>query len=55
MKLFSFLTDENFDAMLLKAINNVTKNVEILENRKVKSSSPGMWNVGIDAKITEKE
>lgn len=29
------------------------KEVEIISNRKVKSSSPGMWHVGIDAKITD--
>ncbi len=38
-----------------KAAHKQNKNVEILKNRKVKSSSPGMWHVGIDAKITEKE
>lgn len=40
---------------LQKAAHKQNKNVEIITNRKVKSSSPGMWHVGIDAKITEKQ
>lgn len=39
---------------LQEAAHKQNKNVEILTNRKVKSSSPGKWHVGIDAKITEK-
>ena len=30
------------------------KNVEIINTRKVKSTSPGEWHVAIDAKITSK-
>lgn len=38
---------------LQNAASKKNKNVEILNTRKVKSSSPGMWHVAIDAKITE--
>ena len=38
---------------LQKAASKKNKKVEILNTRKVKSSSPGMWHVAIDAKITE--
>ncbi|MDL2246384.1 class I SAM-dependent methyltransferase family protein [Methanobrevibacter sp. OttesenSCG-928-K11] len=35
-----------------KAANKKNKKVEIKTTRKVKSSSPGMWHIAIDAKIT---
>lgn len=38
---------------LQSAASKKNKKVEILNTRKVKSSSPGMWHVAIDAKITE--
>ncbi len=38
---------------LHEAAHEQNKKVEIITNRKVKSSSPGMWHVGIDAKITD--
>ena len=31
-----------------------SKNVEIINTRKVKSTSPGEWHVAIDAKVTSK-
>ena len=37
---------------LQKAAKKENKKVEILNTRKVKSSSPGMWHVAIDAKVT---
>ena len=37
---------------LQEAAKKENKKVEILNTRKVKSSSPGMWNVSIDAKIS---
>ncbi len=40
---------------LQEAAHKQGKSVEIITNRKVKSSSPGMWHVGIDAKIIEKK
>ncbi len=36
------------------ACEKQNKEVEILNTRKVKSSSPGMWHVAIDCKVTEK-
>ena len=36
---------------LQKAAKKENKKVEILNTRKVKSSSPGMWHVAIDAKV----
>ena len=36
------------------ACEKQNKNVEILNTRKVKSSSPGMWHVAIDCKVTDK-
>ena len=36
------------------ACEKQNKKVEILNTRKVKSSSPGMWHVAIDCKVTEK-
>ena len=35
------------------AANEVGKKVEIINCRKVKSTSPGEWHVAIDAKISE--
>ena len=37
------------------ACEKQNKEVEILNTRKVKSSSPGMWHVAIDCKVTEKK
>ena len=37
------------------ACEKQNKKVEILNTRKVKSSSPGMWHVAIDCKVTEKK
>ncbi len=37
---------------LQKAAKKENKKVEILNTRKVKSTSPGMWHVAIDAKVT---
>lgn len=37
---------------LQEAAKKENKKVEILNTRKVKSSSPGMWHVAIDAKVT---
>ena len=37
------------------ACENQNKEVEILNTRKVKSSSPGMWHVAIDCKVTDKK
>ena len=37
------------------ACERQNKEVEILNTRKVKSSSPGMWHVAIDCKVTEKK
>lgn len=36
---------------LQEASRKINKKVEILNTRKVKSSSPGMWHVSIDAKV----
>ena len=36
----------------VKKAKKENKKVEILNTRKVKSSSPGMWHVAIDAKVT---
>ena len=36
---------------LNKAANNVGKKVEIINTRKVKSTSPGKWHIAIDGKI----
>lgn len=36
------------------ACEKQNKEVEILNTRKVKSSSPGMWHIAIDCKVTEK-
>ena len=36
---------------LQKAAKKENKKIEILNTRKVKSSSPGMWHVSIDAKV----
>ena len=36
------------------ACQKQNKDVEILNTRKVKSSSPGMWHVAIDCKVTDK-
>ena len=36
------------------ACEKQNKEVEILNTRKVKSSSPGMWHVAIDCKVTDK-
>ena len=38
---------------LQKAAHKKNKKVEILNTRKVKSSSPGMWHVSIDGKIID--
>ena len=37
------------------ACEKQNKEVEILNTRKVKSSSPGMWHVAIDCKVTDKK
>ncbi|WP_299522547.1 class I SAM-dependent methyltransferase family protein [uncultured Methanobrevibacter sp.] len=37
---------------LQKAAKKENKKIEILNTRKVKSSSPGMWHIAIDAKVT---
>ena len=37
---------------LVEAASKENKNVEIINTRKVKSTSPGEWHVAIDAKIT---
>ena len=37
------------------ACEKQNKEVEILHTRKVKSSSPGMWHVAIDCKVTDKK
>ena len=37
------------------ACEKQNKEVKILNTRKVKSSSPGMWHVAIDCKVTEKK
>lgn len=37
------------------ACEKQNKDVEILNTRKVKSSSPGMWHVAIDCKVTDKK
>lgn len=39
---------------LIEAALKENKNVEIINTRKVKSTSPGEWHVAIDAKITSK-
>ncbi len=39
---------------LIEAALKENKNVEIINTRKVKSTSPGEWHVAIDAKITPK-
>ena len=39
---------------LIDAALKEKKNVEIINTRKVKSTSPGEWHVAIDAKITSK-
>jgi tRNA (guanine37-N1)-methyltransferase len=39
---------------LIDAASKEDKNVEIINTRKVKSTSPGEWHVAIDAKITSK-
>ncbi|WP_407377475.1 class I SAM-dependent methyltransferase [Methanobrevibacter sp.] len=39
---------------LSDACRNAKKNVEIINTRKVKSTSPGEWHVAIDGKISEK-
>lgn len=39
---------------LQDAARKKNKKVEIINTRKVKSSSPGMWHVSIDGKITSK-
>lgn len=44
---------ENGIKRIEKIARKKNKKVEILNTRKVKSSSPGMWHVAIDAKITE--
>ncbi|WP_409200738.1 class I SAM-dependent methyltransferase [Methanobrevibacter sp. DSM 116169] len=36
-----------------EAASKKNKNVEIISTRKVKSNSPGMWHVAIDAKISD--
>ena len=38
---------------LNKAANNVGKKVEIINTRKVKSTSPGEWHIAIDGKIVK--
>ena len=37
------------------ACDKQNKDVEILNTRKVKSSSPGMWHVAIDCKVTDRK
>ena len=39
---------------LIEAGNKENKNVEIINTRKVKSTSPGEWHIAVDAKITSK-
>ncbi|MBR6023365.1 MAG: class I SAM-dependent methyltransferase family protein [Methanobrevibacter sp.] len=39
---------------LIDAASKENKNVEIINTRKVKSTSPGEWHIAIDAKITSK-
>ncbi len=39
---------------LTNAANNVGKEIEIINTRRVKSTSPGEWHVAIDAKVIKK-
>ena len=45
---------EQGEKRLIDAASKENKNVEIINTRKVKSTSPGEWHVAIDAKITSK-
>ena len=40
---------------LKNAAGEAGKNVEIINCRKVKSTSPGEWHISIDGKVTDKK